>query len=131
MRINLAICFLALIFSANAGALTDDATLSRLLVGRWHQYRHDTQYLPNGTWIMDPPDDGSNTRGKWHIEHGKLITTWRFVGEASDSMTVDEISELTRSTLKFRTLSQEGPGRPEGLVFPSSVYTLMRVTKNK
>src|SRR6266566_7750184 len=122
-----ALVIVALIVPAIALALPDDATLSRLLVGTWHDYRHDTQYRADRTWILDPPDEGDNTRGKWRIEHGKLIETWRFVGESSDSTTVDEVIELTRDTLKFRTLSQEGPGRPEGLVLPSGVYTLKRI----
>src|SRR5712692_2088402 len=112
------VIFFALTIFAFAGALPDDATLSRSILGTWHSYRHDTQYRADGTWMLDPPDAGYNTRGKWRIEHGKLIETWRFAGESSDSMTVDEIIEFTRDTLKCRTLSQEGPGRPEGLILP-------------
>ena len=44
---------------------------------------------------MDPPDEEDNSRGKWRIEHGRLIETWRFSDESSDSMSVDEIIELT------------------------------------
>ena len=109
-------------------ALQDDATLSRLLVGTWHGHRHDTQYRADGTWIMDPPDEGDNSRGKWWIEHGRLIETWRFNGESSDSMTVDEIIELTEKIFKSRIISQEGPGRPEGQVLPSEIFTLTRVS---
>jgi len=109
-------------------ALPDDTTLSRLLVGTWHDYRHDAQYRADGTWILDPPDEGDNTRGKWRIEHGRLITTWRFSGESSDSTAVDEISELTQKTFKFRTISQEGPGRPEGQALPNKIFTITRVT---
>ena len=119
---------LALIVPAIALALPDDATLSRLLVGTWHGHRHDTQYRADGTWIMDPPDEGDNSRGKWRIGHGRLITTWRFSGESSDSTAVDEISELTQKTFKFRTISQEGPGRPEGQALPNKIFTLTRVT---
>ena len=129
MRVGL--IFLGLTLSAIAGNLPDDATLQRLLVGTWHSYRHDTQYRPDGTWVMDPPDEGTNTRGKWRIEHGQLIETWRFESESSDSSTVDEIIELTKNTLRFRTLSQDGPGRPEGLVLPSGIYTLTRVDHDK
>jgi hypothetical protein len=111
--------------------LPDDATLSRLLVGTWHGHRHDTQYRADGTWILDPPDEGDNTRGKWRIEHGRLITTWRFSGESSDSTTVDEIRELTKKILKLRIISQEGPGRPEGQILPSEIFTLTRVTTKK
>ena len=126
-----AFVIIALIMPVIALALPDDATLSRLLVGTWHQYRHDTQYRADRTWVLDPPDEGDNTRGKWRIEHGRLITTWRFSGESSDSTAVDEISELTQKTFKFRTISQEGPGRPEGQVLPSKIFTLTRVTPKK
>jgi len=56
-------------------ALPDDATLSRLLVGTWQGPRHQTVYRADGTWMLDPPDEGDNTRGKWRIERGKLIET--------------------------------------------------------
>jgi len=111
--------------------LPDDATLSRLLVGTWHGHRHDTQYRADGTWIMDPPDEGDNSRGKWRIEHGRLIETWRFNGESSDSTTVDEIVELTEKIFKSRIISQEGPGRPEGQILPSEIFTVTRVTTKK
>ncbi len=126
-----ALVIVALIVPAIALALPDDATLSRLLVGTWHDYRHDTQYRADRIWILDPPDEGDNTRGKWRIEHGRLITTWRFSGESSNSTAVDEISELTQKILKFRTISQEGPSRPEGQVLPSKIFTLIRVTTKK
>ncbi len=126
-----ALVIVALIVPVIALALPDDATLSRLLVGTWHDYRHDTQYRADRTWILDPPDEGDNTRGNWRIEHGRLITTWRFSGESSNSTAVDEISELTQKILKFRTISQEGPSRPEGQVLPSKIFTLIRVTTEK
>ena len=63
-------------------ALPDDAILSRLLVGTWQSPRHQTVYRADGTWMLDPPDEGDNTRGKWRIEHGKLIDTWRFSDES-------------------------------------------------
>jgi hypothetical protein len=121
----------ALIVPVIALALPDDATLSRLLVGTWHGHRHDTQYRADGTWIMDPPDEGDNSRGKWRIEHSRLIETWRFSGESSDSTTVEEISELTEKIFKFRIISQEGPGRPEGQVLPSEIFTVTRLTERK
>ncbi len=92
-----ALVVVALIMPVIALALPDDATLSRLLVGTWHGHRHDTQYRADGTWIMDPPDEGDNSRGKWRIEHGRLIETWRFSGESSDS---SEIFTVTRVTTK-------------------------------
>jgi hypothetical protein len=122
---------LALIVPVIALALPDDASLSRLLVGTWHGHRHNTEYRADGTWIMDPPDEGDNTNGKWRIEHGRLIETWRLSGESSDSTTVDEILELTEKIFKSRIISQEGPGRPEGQVFPSEIFTVTRVTTEK
>src|SRR5207244_3950756 len=59
-----AFVIIALIMPVIALALPDDATLSRLLVGTWHQYRHDTQYRADRTWVLAPTDEGENTRGK-------------------------------------------------------------------
>jgi len=128
---RVALFFVSLIAPVIAQALPDDATLSRLLVGTWHGHRHDTQYRADGIWIMDPPDEGDNSRGKWRIEHGRLIETWRFNGESSDSTTVDEIIELTEKIFKSRIISQEGPGRPEGQVLPSEIFTVTRVATKK
>ncbi len=101
-----AVFLLALILPVIAPhLLPDDATLSRLLVGTWHGHRHDTQYRADGIWIMDPPDEGDNTRGKWRIEHGRLITTWRFSDESSDSAAVEEIIELTEKIFKSRNFT--------------------------
>jgi hypothetical protein len=110
-------------------ALPDDATLSRLLIGTWHGHRHDTEYRLDGTWIMDPPNEGDNTRGKWRIEHGRLIETWRFSDESSDSTSVEEIIELTEKIFKSRIISQEGPAKPEGQVLPSEIFIVTRVTE--
>jgi hypothetical protein len=126
-----ALFIVALIAPVIALALPDDATLSRLLVGTWHGHRHDTEYRADGTWILDPPDEGDSTRGKWRIEHGRLIETWRFNGESSDSASVDEIIELNEKIFKSRIISQEGPGRPEGQVLPSEIFTVTRVTTKK
>ena len=131
MQARLTMVVVVLTSSMMAGTLPDGATLSRMLIGTRQGSRHSTQYRPDGTWIMDPENYGlllgQNTHGNWHIKDGKLVETWRFRGESSDSSTVDQIIELTRHTLKFRSLSQDGPGRPEGLVLPSGVYTLKRV----
>ena len=121
----------ALIAPNIALALPDDATLSRLLVGTWKGPRHETQYRADGTWVLDPPDEGDNTRGKWRIEHGRLLETWRFRDESSDSTSVDEIIELTEKIFKSRIISQEGPGKPEGQVLPSEIFTVNRVTTRK
>ena len=121
----------ALIVPVIALALPDDATLSRLLVGTWQGPRHQTVYRADGTWILDPPDEGDNTRRKWRIEHGKLIETWRFSDESFDSTSAEEIIELTDKIFKSRIISQEGPGKPEGQVLPSEIFTVTRVTQEK
>jgi hypothetical protein len=121
-------CFLTPVVAL---ALPDDATLTRLLVGTWRGPRHATQYRSDGTWILDPPDEGDNTRGKWRIERGLLIETWRSSGESSDSTSTEEIIELTEKVFKFRIISQKGPGKPEGQVLPSQIFTVTRVTEKK
>jgi hypothetical protein len=128
---TIAFVVVGLILPVMALALQDDATLSRLLLGTWRGPRHETQYRADGTWILDPPDEGVNTRGKWRIEHGKLIETWRLTDETSDSSSVEEIMELTQKIFKSRIILQEGPGRPEGQVLPSEVFTVTRVTEKK
>jgi hypothetical protein len=122
---------IALVAPIVALALPDDAMLSRLLIGTWQGARHQTVYRADGTWLLDPPDEGDNTRGKWRIEHGKLIETWRFTGESSDSTSTEEIIELTEKIFKSRIISQEGPGNPEGQVLPSEIFTVTRVTDKK
>ena len=112
---------------AIALVLPDDATLSRLLVGTWKGPRHETQYRADGTWVLDPPDDGDNTRGKWRIEHGRLIETWRFTDETEDSSSVEEIIELTEKIFKSRIILQEGPGKPEGQVLQKTKFSLSLV----
>ena len=120
MRATLVIA--SLIVPVIALALPDDAALSRLLVGTWQGTRHQTLYRANGTWILDPPDEGDNTRGKWRIEHGKLIETWRFRDESSDSTSTEEMIELNEKTFKSRIISQEGPGKPAGQVSQRSLH---------
>ena len=126
-----ALVIVALIVPTIALALPDDATLTRLLIGTWQGPRHETQYRADGTWVLDPPDEGDNTRGKWRIEHGRLIETWRFTDEDSDSSSVEEIIELTEKAFKSRIILQEGPGKPQGQVLPSEIFTLTRVTEKK
>ena len=121
----------ALIAPNIALALPDDATLSRLLVRTWKGLRHETQYRADGTWVLDPPDEGDNTRGKWRIEHSRLIETWRFTDETEDSSSVEEIIELTEKIFESRIILQEGPGKPEGQVLPSEIFTVTRVTEKK
>ena len=94
-----ALVIVALVVPAIVLALPDDATLSPLLVGTWRGPRHQTVYRADGTWMLDPPDEGDNTHGKWRIEHGKLIETWRFSDESSDSTSTEEIIELTEKIL--------------------------------
>ena len=62
----------AMVVPVIALALPDDATLTKLLTGTWHGHRHDNQYRADGTWVMDPPDDGAHAHGKWRIEKGKM-----------------------------------------------------------
>src|SRR5215472_4698352 len=126
-----ALVIFALIIPVIALALPDDATLSKLLVGTWQGPRHQTQYRADGTWVLDPPDQGDNTRGKWRIENGKLLETWRFGDESSDSTSTKEIIELSEKIFKSRIISQEGPGKPEGQIVPSEIFTAKRVTEKK
>ena len=124
-----ALFLFAVILPAIALALPDDAALTRLLVGTWQGPRHETEYRADGSWILDPSDEGDNTRGKWRIEHGRLIETWRLTDETEDSSSVEEIIELTEKTFKSRIILQEGPGKPEGQVLPSEIFTVTRVTE--
>lgn len=126
-----ALLVVAFVLPNIALALPDDATLSRLLIGTWQGPRHETQYRADGTWVLDPPDEGDNTRGKWRIEHGRLIETWRFTDETSDSSSVEEIIELTEKVFKSRIILQEGPGKPQGQVLPSEIFTVTRATEKK
>lgn len=126
-----ALVIVGLIVPVIALALPDDAILSRLLVGTWQGPRHQTVYRADGTWMLDPPDEGDNTRGKWRIEHGKLIETWRSSDQTSDSTSTEEIIELTEKVFKSRIISQDGPGKPEGQVLPSEIFTVTRVTAKR
>jgi hypothetical protein len=122
------VVFLVLSVAATALALPDDATLSRRIVGTWHEYRHDTRYFSDGTYLSDPADRPATDRsGRWRIEHGKLMETWRFQGASDDSTVVQQIIQLGLHSMRFRTLSQDGPFRPEGLVLPSGVYMRTRI----
>jgi len=122
------VVLLGLSVPAAALALPNDATLSRRIVGTWHEYRHDTRYFPDGTYLTDPAESPASTRsGKWRIEHGKLIETWRFQGASADSTVVQQIIQLDQHLMRFRTLSQDGPFRPQGLVLPSGIYTRTRI----
>jgi hypothetical protein len=44
---------------------------------------------------------------------------------------MEEIIELTKNIFKSRIISQEGPGRPEGQVLPSELFTVTRLTERK
>src|SRR6476619_7956583 len=124
-----ALVIVAFVLPNIALALPDDATLSRLLVGTWRGHRHDTEYRADGIWILDPPDEGDNTRGKWRIEHGRLIETWRLTDETEDSSAVEEIIELTGKIFKSRIILQDGPGKTQEQVLPSAIFTVNHVTE--
>ena len=126
-----AFVIVALVLPSIALALRDHVTLSRLLVGRWQGLRPQTAYRADGTWMLDPPDEGANTHGKWRIDHGKLIETWRISDESSDSTSTEEIIELIEKVFKSRIISQDGQGKPEGQVLPSKIFTVTRVSKQK
>src|SRR3954470_23774005 len=121
----------ALILPAIALELPNDTTLTGSLVGTWQDPPHETEYRADGTWFLDPPDEGDNTRGKWRIEHGRLIETWRFTDETEDSSSVEKIIELTDKIFKSRIILQEGPSKPAGQVLPSETFTVTRVTTKK
>jgi hypothetical protein len=123
------VILLVLSFAARALALPDDAALSRRILGTWHEYRHDTRYFPDGTYLTDPAENPPILRsGKWRIKDGNLIETWRFKGAQEDSTVVYQIIQLDQRVMRFRTLSQNGPFRPEGLKLPSGIYTRTRVS---
>ena len=92
-----------------AFALPDDATLSRLLVGTWRGHRHETQYRADGTWILDPPDEGDNSRGKWRIAHYAVSRVSRHAfkklpaGNSESRQLLRAASELAE--LKLRSMS--------------------------
>jgi hypothetical protein len=119
---------LALSMATTALAVPGDATLSRRIVGTWHEYRHDTRYFADGTYLTDPADNPPTARsGKWRIQGGLLIETWRFLGASANSTIVYQIIRLDEHVMRFRTLSQDGPFRPTGLVLPSGIYTRTRI----
>jgi len=131
VRIRYTLFLFACMVPVIALAIPDDATLSRMLVGTWEGSRHQIVYRADGTWMLDPPDEGDNARGKWRIEHGKLIETWRFSDESTDSTSTEEIIELSEKIFKSRIILQEGPGEPEGQLLPSEIFTVTRVAEKK
>ena len=44
---------------------------------------------------------------------------------------MEEIIELTEKIFKSRIILQEGPGKPEGQVLPSEIFTVTRVTRKE
>ena len=98
----------ALILPVIAVALPDDATLSRLLVGTAGA-RHETVDRADGTWLLDPPDEGDNTRGKWRIEHGKLIE----LGDLATSLRIRHRLKKSSSSASIAFKSRiDFTGRP-------------------
>lgn len=100
MRTFALACFIAFLTTTVCHSATDDRTFSQLLVGEWQGARHAVQYMKDGTWRFDPAE--GTTHGKWKIEHGKLIETWRFVGSSEDSSATYDIVVLDKKTLKLR-----------------------------
>jgi hypothetical protein len=104
----------------------------RLYPSCWSEHGRDLGTRPN-TALTGPGCSirrtKETTRGKWRIEHGRLIETWRFSNESSDSTSTEEIIELTEWTFKSRIISQEGPGKPEGQILPSEIFTVTRVAE--
>jgi len=118
MQARLTMVVVVLTSSMMAGTLPDDATLSRMLYR--DVARQSTLHTVSARRHLDN-GPGELWFASW-AKHPRQLA--RFRGESSDSSTVDQIIELTRHTLKFRSLSRDGSGRPEGLVLPSGVYTL-------
>lgn len=104
-----------------------DAELSRQLAGSWLSSRHKTTYQLDGTWTM------GESKGRWRIESGKLITTWRplivvnglLKKAPSDAEVVDEIIELSASTLRCRPLSRRIPGQDD-MSYLHEEWTMIR-----
>ena len=94
------ILLLAAITSVYAGS-PDDAKKSAMLVGEWQGSRHSTQYKADGTWRLNPLE--GTTHGKWKIEDGKFIETWRFNGDPKDSIAVYDIVALNGKKFILRT----------------------------
>jgi hypothetical protein len=100
MRTFALACFIAFLTTSVSHGAPDDGTLSRLLVGEWQGARHAVQYMKDGTWRFAPAE--GTTHGKWKIQHGKLIETWRFVGNSEDSSATYDIVVLNGKILKLR-----------------------------
>jgi hypothetical protein len=62
---------------------------------------------------------------------GSRIQVPRLIDETDDSSSVEEIIDLTESIFKSRIILQEGPGKPEGQVLPSEIFTVTRVAEKK
>ena len=112
-------------------ALPDDATLSRLLSerGRVHDTRLNTALTGRGSSIR--PMKAITRRGRWRIEHGRLIETWRFTDEAVGFDVCRRNRRATEKIFKSRIILQEGPGKPEGQVLPSEIFTVTRGVPEK
>jgi hypothetical protein len=99
-----------------ASPLPDDTALHRLVLGTWN-------YLPPQTFRADGTWTSQNRSGRWKIEHGRLIKTWRDAGDTTDWRAVDEIIELTPTLLRLRpALEGAQPGRT-----PFPIMSLRRV----
>jgi hypothetical protein len=124
------VILLAFVCSAFGAGWVDDDTSARLLLGTWRGDHHQAQYRADGTCTTDRPESGSRATGRWHIRDRHLITTWRSEGASTDSTVDDAIIELIPQLFRFRTIYQEGPGRPKHIL-PSDIYAVHRVSDGK
>jgi hypothetical protein len=100
---------LLFVSSMLASGLADDTALRKLLLGTWN-------YLPPQTFRADGTWTSQNRSGKWKIQHGRLLKTWRGAGDTTDWNSVDEIIELTPTLLRIRPALQGA--QPDRTPFP-------------
>jgi hypothetical protein len=100
MRSLILAIILSVVVNTFCSASPNDAQSSKLIIGEWQGGRHAVQYMKDRTWRFDPLD--GTTHGKWHIKDGRLIQTWRFNGESTDSSASYDILELSSKKLVIR-----------------------------
>src|SRR5436305_14416040 len=105
--------------SAASAARQDDATLRRLIVGTWSM-------IPPVTYRSDGTFTDGRRIGTWRIEHGLLLRNWRYRDSVTDTQSTDEIIDISRKRLTFRTFLHRYPSQPDRTPFP--IDTLDRIT---